>query len=226
MRTACPTYATEAMVSAAANAPITKAQAQNGKAELAKMKSSLTGWLKYRSLNNQVANGVAPKAAFRRPGLKPVDPRAFGQKLSAKRFDDETALAQQLHALLSEVFDAATLPAPDVAANPDAAVELAKIAIAGKLPGEAPTPSAQGFVWLWPLVIVVGAIAFIITTKIRNDADVAKEKERLACIEAGACTDSGFFLKLGAIVVGGWIVWDKFGVGAKVKHAMRSKGGR
>jgi hypothetical protein len=110
-----------------------------------------------------------------------------------------------------------------VKANPNAAVELAQIAIAGKLPGEAPTPDAAGVIWMWPLVIVVGAIAFVITSSIRSKADVAKEREKYECIRAGHCTDSGFWLKLGAIAIVGFIVWDRLGVGAKVKGMIKGK---
>lgn len=238
MRRACPTYATgngrstsrtngnggagEALVSAAANAPVTKAQAVKNATSLKQMKSSLVSWLKFRALNDQVAQGYGvPKALLKRPGANTA---TASSTVIAERPIAEAQLASQLHALLSEVFDAGSLPDPDLMKNPDGAVQLAKIAVAGKLPGDATAPAAQGFVWLWPLVIIVGAIAYVITTQIRNSADVAKENERIACIEAGACTDTGFWLKFGAIAVGAWIIWDKFGVGVKVKQAM--KGGR
>jgi hypothetical protein len=103
-------------------------------------------------------------------------------------------------------------------------VELAKIAIAGKLPEEAQAPEAQGFlpvVFIWPVVIIVGMVLWTIMTKIRNDADVAKEKERIECIKSGACTDYGFWLKLGGIALAGWIVWDKMGLREAVKPKAR-----
>jgi len=214
----------EALVRAAANAPITTAQAVSGKTELAKMRSSLKSWLKYRRINDAIASGNA--AAIKSPILKTPGASAppaavMALRLRTQRIDGETELAEQLYTLLAEVFDPQSLPSPDVTKNPNAAVELAAIAIAGKLPGETPTVGAQGFVWMWPLVIVVGAIAFVITSAIRSSADVAKEKEKLECIKAGKCTDSGFWLKIGAIAVVGWIVWDKMGVGHRVTLALK-----
>jgi hypothetical protein len=219
--------ADEAVVQAAANAPITASQAQAGKVALAKMKRSLKAWLKYRAMNDQIAAGSAstiPTPLFRTPGAAPPPPAVMGLRLRRERFADESELAAQLHSLLSEVFDGGTLPDPDVQKNPNAAVELARIAIAGRLPGDADVmPTAQGFFWLWPLVIVVGAIAFVITTAITSSADVAKEKERIECIKAGKCTDTGFWLKVGSIALVGWIVWDKMGVGARVKRAVKGR---
>jgi hypothetical protein len=72
-------------------------------------------------------------------------------------------------------------------------------------------------------VIVVGAIAFVITSSIRSSAETAAEHERYECIKAGKCTDTGFWLKMGAIAMIGWLVWDKAGVGAKI---MGSRKGR
>lgn len=216
----------EVVVSAAASAPVTSAQAAAAKAELAKMRKSLTAWLKYRGINDQIASGqgaAVPSPLFRKPGTAAPLPAVMTIRLRRDRADDELELATQLHALLSEVFDASSLPDPDVTKNPQAAVQLAQIAISGVLPGATPTPGAQGFVWLWPLVIVVGAIAFVTITAIRSAADSAEEKERLACIEAGKCTDTGFWLKVGALAVAGWVVWDKMGVGHRVTGMLSGK---
>lgn len=172
--------------------------------EIRRMRSSLAAWLKYRKRNDDVALGK----------VKGRLPAHVVAKMLPHRRDWvlEQNLALELHALLSEVLDAAALPNPDISKDPNAAVKLAKIAIAGKLPEEASGPQAQGLIWLWPAVIVVGLVLVTIMTKIRSDADVAKEKERVECIKMGACTDYGFWLKLGAIVVAGWVVWDKFGL--------------
>jgi hypothetical protein len=174
----------------------------NATAELGRMKRSLKQWLKYRRRNDE-ATGVM---------LVRVGERDWGI---------EQKLANELHVLLSEVFDAGLLPSPNIQRNPDAAVQLAEIAISGQLPNESAGPEAQGIVWMWPLVIVAGGLAFVATTAIRSYADVAKEKERLACIRAGACTDSGFWLKVGAIAFVGWFAWEKMGVGGKVKKLMK-----
>lgn len=215
-------------VPAGATAPITSAQAKRSKLELQRMRGSLASWLKYRRINDAVAAGQpVPAPLLKRPGARRSPTAELMAALHSQRAAHESVLAMQLHQLLSEVFDPQSLPDPDVGKRPTAAVELAEIAIAGKLPGEKTvTPTAQGFIWLWPLVVVVGAIAFVITSSIRSSADVAKEKERLECIKQGACTDTGFWVKLGAVAFVGWIVWDKMGVGAKIMGRRRRNPGR
>lgn len=220
-------FGDEALVAAANNAPITAAQAAQAKAELARMQRSLTAWLGYRTLNDRGAAGqIVPQAVLKRPGARPVPPEVLALRLRRERAAYEQGLADDLHALLSEVFDPAQLPSPNVAANPNAAVALAQIAIAGKLPGTAAAASPQGFFWVWPVVIVVGAIVFAISSKIRSDADVAKEKEHYACIQAGYCTDSGFWLKIGAVGFLGWLAWDKLGLGERLTGAFAGQKGR
>jgi hypothetical protein len=209
-------------VTAAATAPVTPATSARAKAELARMKRSLRAWLRYRRINDAVATGhggMVPDAILKRPG-KPVAAAAVAARLSSTRALEEAPLAANLYRLLSEVFDPSSLPSPS---SPNAAVQLAEIAIAGKLPGEAGAPSPTGFIWLWPAVIVVGAIALVITTKIRSDADEAAEREKYECIKAGKCTDSGFWLKIGAIALGGWILWDKVGLGERVTGALKRR---
>lgn len=189
---------------------ITSQTAQKAKAELGKMRASLAGWLRYRRINDEIASGRSlPRPLLAKPTAKRQTAAAFGLQLAQTRASDEAKLASRLHLLLSEVFDAQGLPEPDIRKNPNAAVELAEIAIAGKLPGKDAAPEAAGFVWLWPMVVVVGVIAFVITSKIRSDAEVAKERERLECIKQGACTDTGFWLKVGAVGLIAWFVWNK-----------------
>jgi hypothetical protein len=214
-----PANSKERAVQAAANAPVTRAQAQRGRSELAAMRGSLIAWLRYRQVLDQHVAGGGRAIALMSPGQKRGLVKHTGASLRAMRGPHEQELATQLYQLLSEVFDPASLPEPSVAKNPMAAVELAKIAIAGKLPGEASGPAAVG-AWAWPIVVVVGVIAFVIMTAIRSSADVAKEKERIECIKAGACTDTGFFLKLAAVAVIGWLAWDKLGLREKVKGAL------
>lgn len=215
------------LVQPTVTAPITKANAVKAKAELNRMRSSLTQWLKYRAINDEVAAGrgdSVPAPFLKKPGAKPMPPQAMAMRLRVQRLSDEGTLAKQLHALLSEVFDPGTLPDPNIDKNPNAAVELAKIAIAGKIPSDK-GPQAQGFIWLWPIAIVVGGIALVIMFAIRSSADVAKERERLECIKAGKCTDTGFWLKVAAVGVVGWLVWDKAGLGSRITGAFK-KGGR
>lgn len=193
------------------------AQSSVAAAEIARMRASLEKWLKYRMNNDAAAKGT-PIASplLRTPGAVAPPPSVTAARLRMERPASEAKLAANLHALLSEVFDSSTLPSPDINANPNAAVDLATIAISGKLPNESPSPSDVGFIWMWPLVIVVGAIAFVITSKIRNDAEEAAERERLQCIREGRCTDSGFWLKGASVLVIGWFLWDKVGLREKV----------
>jgi hypothetical protein len=211
----------EALVEAAATAPITSGQAQAAKRELVRMRASLTKWLEYRAINDKIASGlVLPAPLLKRPGARPPSAAVMALRLRKQRSMDEEDLALQLHQLLSECFDGASLPSPDIAKNPNVAVELAQLVIAGKLPGET-APSAAGFVWLWPVVIVVGAIAMVVMSAIRSSADLAKEREHLECIKSGACTDYGFWLKVGAVVAASWIIWEKFGLGAYVQRTLK-----
>lgn len=208
------------------DAPPTGAEVAAAEAKLQAMKRSLEQWLKYRTRMDSVAAGKQPKVLLKRPGkIRKTPPGLLKAELRAERFPTEQRLAEQLHALLSEIFDSSQLPGADVSKDPNAAVKLARIAISGKLPGEAVAPEEAGFVWLWPAVIVVGLVLFTITTAIKSQADVAKEKERLLCVREGACTDSGFWLKIGSVAVIGWIVWDKMGLRERVSGALKPKRG-
>jgi hypothetical protein len=110
--------------------------------------------------------------------------------------------------------DASRLPDPDISKDPNAAIKLTRIAISGKLPAETKKPSAQAGlpIFVWPAAVIVGMVMLTIMTKISSDADVARHKEEEISLRAGARTDSGFWLKLGAIAVVGWVAWDKLGV--------------
>lgn len=174
-----------------ATAPITTATVRKAKAALLVMRASLGRWLNYRITNDRT--GVT-------------------QDLAAKRAVTEQRIATKLYSLLCEVFDSTALPSPDVSANPNAAVELAQIAMSGQLPSSQSSPGAQGFSWVWPVVAVVGIVAFVIITKINSDADLAAQQEHDACIQSGACTDYGFWLKAGGVAMIAWLAWDKFGL--------------
>lgn len=194
-------------------ANVSAAETAHAESMLKSMRSSLQGWLKYRRFNNEAAAGKR-KAK--------MSPQYLARALPQRRdYALEQRLANEIHALLSEIMDASSLPNPDLAKDPNAAAKLATIAVAGKLPGEAQTPSPQGLVWLWPAVIVVGLVLTTISSKIKADADLAKEKEHYECIKSGACTDYGFWLKVGGAVVVGWIIWDKFDLRSKVKGLLK-----
>lgn len=202
---------------ATSSAPVTLAEKAKAEAELRKMKSSLVGWLKYRAINNEVAAGT--RKAKIPPGL------AKKNIEEGRDWGLEQKLANQLHVLLSETFDAGQLPTPSLQRDPEAAVKLAQIAIAGKVSGESAGPAGVGLFWMWPAVVVVGLVLFTVVYKIRSDAALAEEKERIECVKMGACTDYGFWLKLGGVAVLGWFVWDKFG-GREAAGRLRSRAGR
>jgi hypothetical protein len=135
----------------------------------------------------------------------------------------EQDLADQLYALLSELMPDAQLPNANLQSNPQGAVQLAQVAITGQasMQTSAPTATSGTHPWLWP-VLIVGGLLLTITTAIQSSADVASQKEQDACIEAGACTDYGFWLKAGGIVMLAWFAWRELGLGDAVKGAIGS----
>lgn len=181
------------------------------KIELDRMRRSLRGWLKYRTLNDAVAAGTAPTNK----------PRAYARTVisQARDWGAEQKLAKQMHVLLAETYPDMQLPDPDVQKDPQAAVKLANIIVGGPNPA-LNAPTAQGAWYLsWP-VLVVGGLLLAVTTVVKSYADVAKEKERLACIRAGACTDYGFWLKAGGIAALVWVAWN-MGLGERVRKTMK-----
>jgi hypothetical protein len=164
--------------------PVTVSEKAKADAEIRKMRRALEKWLRYRKLLGTPATDISPI---------------------------EARMGKRLYVLLSELFDAQSLPS---ASRP---LELAEIAVAGKLPGEAAAPTAVGFIWLWPAVAVIGLVLMTVVVKIKSDADDAADARKQECIMAGKCTDTGLWLKLGAIAVIGWLAWDKFGLREKFK---------
>lgn len=187
-----------------ATTSITTTDVQQAAAELARMRGSLVSWLRYRELNDRVMAGTA----------RVRKPLAYAQRVVAMGRDTvlEQDLASKLHALLEQVMRGAQLPDPDVRSNPDAAVQLARIALMGgaTVAHPAATGSLLTSPWLWP-VLIAGGLLLVVTTAIKTAADVAKDREEKACIEAGACTDYGFWLKAGGIAAIAWIAWREFG---------------
>lgn len=162
---------------------------QQAQSQLAKMKRELRRWLKYRKMNDEIIEGKRPSK---------VSPEYL---LKMRDYSTEQRIATRLHLLLSEVFDNQKLPDPDIKKDPDAAVKLALIAISGKLPSETSTPESQGIIWfVWPLIALATIATIGLVTKISSDAETARERERLECIKAGACTDYGFWIKLASVV--------------------------
>lgn len=194
---------------------ITTQEVQRAAAELGRMRGSLAKWLKYRTLNDQVMAGTA----------RVRKPLAYAQRVVAQRdMAVEQDLAIKLSALLSALLPGQSLPSADLSVNPDGAVQLAQIALTGASTVSSPSPTggflgAGGHPWLWP-VLIVGGLLLVITTAIKTAADVAKDQEEKACIEAGACTDYGFWLKAGGALALAWFAWEKMGV----KHMFDKKG--
>ena len=184
---------------------------RKAEAAVKQMRGSLKGWLKLRKrMDEYVAGKVKAPVLFRR--AKPLPPAVVGATLREERYADEQDLAETLHALLVETgMDPQSLPVPDVGRDPDAAAKLATIVIKGKTPSEAASAQAQGVVW-FVLAIPIAGVVLVISQYLKSKADVAKEKERIRCIESGACTDSGFWLKIGAVSLTAWLAWDKFGL--------------
>lgn len=179
-------------------AQVSPAQA---KAKLEGMKRSLKGWLEYRQKVDAVASGKVPGK---------VAPQVLAAKLRADRFAEEDALAGQLYQLLAQVIDPKRLPSPDVEQDPNAAAKLAVIAIVGGVEGDQPAPVAQGGIGtIWPLALIAG-VALVIMHGISSAADVAKEKEKTRCIQSGACTDSGFWVKAAALVGIAYVGYNSF----------------
>lgn len=195
---------------------ITTSEVQQAATELARMRRSLQAWLKYRALNDQVLAGAARVR-------KPLE---YGQRViaTARASGAEQDLANKLNALLTAIMPGQPLPSPDLTTNPQGAVQLAQIALQGG--AVAAGPSATGGLagaahpWLWP-VLIVGGVLLVITTAIKTQADLAAQHEQNACIEAGACTDYGFWLKAGGVLFLAWFAWEKMGVG----DVFRKKGG-
>ncbi len=201
-------------------AAITQTKIAAAQAELDLMRGTLARWLKYRSLNDQVLSGALVPTK--------LPPAAARQLIvSTRSRAHEQQLANQLHALLERVLPNAPLPNPNVAQNPAAAAQLAAIAITGQAPVMQANPAAMGGFWgssyMWP-VLIVGGVLIAVVTAIRSAAEVAMDAEEKACIQSGACTDYGFWLKVGGMVAIGWFAWEKLGVGTWAKRQLKGGG--
>ena len=192
---------------------VSKSDVQRAKVELDRMRGSLKSWLKFRTLNDAVVAGTAPTKK----------PRKFAVEVitQSRDWDAEAKLARQLYVLLSETMPGVKLPEPNVAVDPQAAVRLAQLALNGP---PASSPEAQGawhtgLSWWWP-AIIVGGLLMAVTTAIRSSAETAQEKEYLACVRAGACTDSGFWIKVGGVSMLVYIAWQ-MGLGERVKRMIK-----
>jgi hypothetical protein len=195
-----------------APATVSTSDVMKARAQLDAMRRSLANWLKYRNLNNLVASGARPSKL----------PLALAKRVMVdeRDWDTEQRLADQLTVLLHEVMPDAALPNQNVRVNPDAAVMLAQIAISGTAPNLA-QPEAQGLPWI--PILIAGGLLLAFTTAVKTMADVAKEKERLKCVQSGACTDYGFWLKAGGIAALVYVAWNHLGVAETVKSYMPRK---
>jgi hypothetical protein len=183
------------------------------------MRNRLEDWLKFRTTLDEYAAGKRKGAPawLRNPGSKPIPPGIIKSTLRRDRFPVEQDLAETLFALLVECgLDGSTLPQPNVSVDPDAAAKLAQIAVCAKTPTEKPEAQGLGFPF-WMLAIPIAGVVLVLAQLIKSKADVAVETERLRCIESGACTDAGFWLKVGSIAVVAWLAWSKLGIREMVK---------
>jgi hypothetical protein len=143
-----------------------------------------------------VATASAELAVMRRSLAAWLRNRARNDQLGlrpANRPQVEAQLADRLHALLEQVMPNAALPHD--------AVSLAQIAITGQGAVSSGPEPMGGPLWLsWP-VLIVGGLLIAVVTAIKSAADVAKDAEEKECIKAGACTDYGFWLKVGGIAM-------------------------
>lgn len=176
---------------------VTKAQAES---ELRRMRSALSRWLTYRQRVDDVLAGRVPAK------VSPTDAKS----IVVRDIEGEQALATGLHALLSQAYDSVSIPNADVRANPNAAVELARIVISGTAPAAA-APQAVGFLPLVPLLVGAGALvlAFSITSAIRNRAEVQMHKEEIECIKLGACVDWRRYAILGGLGLAGFYLYKR-----------------
>src|SRR5215470_11203844 len=98
---------------------ISTQEVQSAARELARMRGSLSSWLKFRTLNDRVLAGTTLVR-------KPL-PYAQRVVASARDMQVEQDLADKLHALLERMLPGQTLPNADLRSNPQGAVQLAQV---------------------------------------------------------------------------------------------------
>lgn len=153
---------------------------QEAARQLAALRKSLATWLKYRNM----ADAAVPK-----PSMAPVAPRDFAA---------EAELAEKLYDLLMQVVPESKLPDPQAKG---AAVVLAQMALSK-------SPQATGAVPVWLIGVGIGAIALVSVT--HSIADTVVEKERLRCVQAGACSDTSALWKWAALAGAGYLAYRHF----------------
>ena len=122
-------------------------------------------------------------------GLSPEEKIQRGQA--------EAPLVTKMQELLTAVHGSVSLPAD--------ARELALVVVENRAFG----PAAQGFL---PILVGGAVLLLVVSTWIKNWADVAKERERYQCIAksgAFACDPSGTMLKYGVVLGVGYLIWTK-----------------
>jgi len=147
------------------------------KRELASMRRSIKGWLKFRDKNDAI--GLTSGEQTERVGM-------------------EAPLVTKMQELLTAVYGAVALPSD--------ARKLARMILSGTAPG----PQAAGIL---PFLLIGGLVlVFVLSSAIKNLADVQKEQQRYDCIKkAGAfqCDTTGTLLKYGVLFGIGYIIWTK-----------------
>lgn len=121
-----------------------------------------------------------------------------GKVVAPRDFAAEAELAEKLYDLLMQVVPESKLPDPQAKG---AAVVLAQMALSK-------SPQATGAVPVWLIGVGIGAIALVSVT--HSIADTVVEKERLRCVQAGACSDTSALWKWAAIAGAGYLAYRHF----------------
>lgn len=177
--------------------PVTAAEKAQVERSLRRLRGSAKKWLKFRKVNDAAAAGRVRSNTPARILAKTL--------VETRDWQLEQRIAVRLHALLSEVMDAGSLPNPDITKDPNSAVKLAEIVIAGKMVGELTGPSAQGAFFVIPMVVIGGVIGFTLMNQSNNDLELAAQRERNRHCEDGFHLDCLPFVQIAAISVAGLI---------------------
>lgn len=158
------------------------------RAELNKMKRSLTQWLKFRDMNTAA-------------GLTPAE--------QVERTQIETTLTAKIQALLLEVYG------PDIRLPADAPT-LARMVIFGQVPA-ATNPQATGILPFLIVAGAVALILMSAISSYADYAKEKEKYECIEKYGAWQCDTSGQLWKWGVVAGVAWLAWSQLGLGGLVK---------
>jgi hypothetical protein len=156
--------------------------ARDPKAELVRMKRSLSQWLKFRDMNS--AAGLSPTEA-------------------AERAQIEANLAGRMRALLTEVYGPVALP--------DDAPTLARMIISGQTPALT-APQATGLLPMLIIVGGIALVLMMGISSYADYAKEKERYECIEKYGAWQCDSQGTLLKWGLVAGAAWLAWTKFGL--------------